>query len=91
MVRVSPECKQQHAHPNNINGCICKSKRACFDKDDFKYTALCNKCGRRILDVSFLPEQLTMIRAKCPHCKKLVITPLVEIDITGQMILAVSI
>jgi hypothetical protein len=45
-----------------------------------KYIILCPICKKRVIDVSELPERLIKLRYKCPHCRNIVITPLVSLN-----------
>jgi len=41
------------------------------------YMVPCPKCERRTLDVFEMPERLIHLRYKCPHCKSIVVMPLI--------------
>ena len=42
------------------------------------YVVPCPVCEKRALDVSELPERLIKLRFKCPHCRNIVVTPLMS-------------
>ena len=46
-------------------------------EDQADYSVPCPKCGKRAIDVSEQQEQILLLRHKCPHCRRLVVTPLV--------------
>ena len=43
------------------------------------YMVPCPICDRRAIDFSELSENLILLRYKCPHCRKLVVTPLTAV------------
>ena len=47
------------------------------------YSVPCPKCEKRALDISEQSEQLLLLRHKCPHCRKLVVTPLMAAGYCG--------
>ena len=40
------------------------------------YTVACPICEKRAIDISQLPERPIKLRYKCPHCRNIVVTPL---------------
>ena len=43
--------------------------------EPLEYSVLCPDCEKRAFDISELPESLIMIGLRCPHCNKIVQTP----------------
>jgi hypothetical protein len=85
--RRNPKNMATHDNSNNEN----RPSRTNSKKDDyFEFTAPCPICKKRTLDISDIPETLIQIRHKCPHCKKLVITPVIVIGMNGQMTMGAS-
>ena len=45
-------------------------------KESFGYIIPCPECEKRAYDISELPEQFITLKLKCPHCSKIVETPI---------------
>jgi len=44
------------------------------------YMVQCPKCEKRIIDVYEMPVSMIKLRYKCPHCKSVIIMPLVTVE-----------
>ena len=51
---------------------------------ELEYTVPCPSCTGRAFDFSGLPQDIFRVRLKCPHCDKLVETPIVSEAIAGN-------
>ena len=45
-------------------------------EEPFGYIIPCPECERRAYDISDLPEHFIILKLKCPHCNKIVETPI---------------
>ena len=46
---------------------------------ELEYTVPCPSCTGRAFDLSGLPQELIFVRLKCPHCERIVETPIVSV------------
>jgi len=57
------------------NDCLSGVEYAAND-GQFKYSMLCPVCQKRVFDISELSCNNSLIRLKCPHCRKIVVIPI---------------
>lgn len=89
MTGVLDRSKQRYTDQNNYGICLMKSDSKILKvEDNFLFSAFCNHCGHRMFDMTIIPDKAIDIRNKCKRCNRLVTTPLVLCDATGQMIIA---
>ena len=57
---------------------VCAELMAADKEPD--YMVQCPKCEKRIIDVYEMPASMVKLRYKCPHCKSVIIMPLVIVE-----------